>query len=45
VSGEWTIEKSSHPATKEDAQTFLFTPTVPAGGSTKVTYRVRVKWC
>lgn len=45
VGGEWTIVSSSHPAVKEDAETFLFRPTIPAGGTVKITYRVRVKWC
>jgi len=45
VSGDWTIEQSSHPATKEDAHTFTFDVPVPKRGATKVTYRVRVRWC
>lgn len=45
VSGDWTIEQSSHPATKEDAHTFTFDVNVPKRGATKVTYRVRVRWC
>jgi hypothetical protein len=45
VAGDWTIEQSSHPAVKEDASTFLFNVNVPKRGSTKVTYRVRIRWC
>jgi hypothetical protein len=43
--GDWTIVQSSHAAVKEDAQTFKFDVDVPKRGSTKVTYRVRVRWC
>jgi hypothetical protein len=43
--GDWTIVESSHPATKEDATTFTFEVAVPKRGKTKVTYRVRVRWC
>jgi hypothetical protein len=45
VAGDWTIQQSSHPAVKEDATTFLFDVNVPKRGSTKVTYRVRIRWC
>lgn len=43
--GDWTIVQSSHPAVKEDATTFKFDVDVPKRGATKVTYRVRVRWC
>jgi len=43
--GDWTIVESSIPATKEDAQTFTFDVPVAKRGSTKVKYRVRVRWC
>jgi hypothetical protein len=43
--GDWTIVESSHPATKEDSTTFTFEIDVPKRGKTKVTYRVRVRWC
>jgi hypothetical protein len=43
--GDWTIVDSSHPAKKEDANTFFFDVNVPKRGATKVTYRVRVRWC
>ncbi len=43
--GEWTIVESSEPAKLKDARTFSFEVSVPANGKTKVTYRVRVKWC
>jgi hypothetical protein len=45
VGGDWTILSSSLPSKKEDASTFSFTTTIPARGSVKITYRVRVKWC
>jgi len=45
VGGDWTILSSSQPSEKKDASTFTFTIKVPARGSTKVTYKVRVKWC
>jgi hypothetical protein len=45
VSGDWEIVQSSHPAAKKDAQTFVFTVPVPARGATKITYRVRIRWC
>lgn len=43
--GDWTIVQSSHPAKKEDVSTFTFEVDVPKRGATKVTYRVRVRWC
>lgn len=45
VGGDWTIISSSQPATKKDSSTFTFDVKIPARGSTKVTYKVRVKWC
>ena len=45
VGGDWTILSSSQAAEKKDASTFSFTVKVPARGSTKVNYKVRVKWC
>jgi hypothetical protein len=45
ANGDWEIVNSSLPAVKEDAQTFKFEVPVPARGATKVTYRVRVRWC
>jgi hypothetical protein len=45
VGGDWTIVRSSHEATRKDAQTFTFTVNVPARGETKITYSVRVRWC
>ena len=35
----------SHPHKKKDAHTFTFDVKVPARGKTKITYRVRVRWC
>ena len=45
ASGDWEIVSSSQKATKEDARTFSFRVPVPARGSTRVEYRVRVRWC
>jgi len=45
IGGDWTLLSSSQAAEKKDANTFTFTVKVPARGSTKLNYRVRVKWC
>ncbi len=45
VGGDWTILSSSQAAEKKDSSTFSFTVKVPARGSAKVNYKVRVKWC
>ena len=45
IGGDWTLMSSSMPSTKEDAATLSFDAKVPARGETKITYRVRVKWC
>ncbi len=45
IGGQWTIVSSNHPAKKEDAHTFTFNVKVPANGKTKISYRVRVRWC
>ncbi len=45
IGGDWEILDSNYPATKKDAHTFTFTVNVPANGKTKITYRVRLKWC
>ena len=45
VGGDWTIVKSSHKHKKQDAFTFTFDVAVPANGKTKISYRVRVRWC
>ncbi|HEY3401236.1 MAG TPA: DUF4139 domain-containing protein [Geothrix sp.] len=42
--GDWELLQSSHPHTKEAAGTARFKVTVPADGTTTLTYRVRVKW-
>lgn len=42
--GDWEVLQSSHPFTKETAGTARFKVTVPAEGSARLTYRVRVKW-
>jgi len=43
--GDWEIVSSSLPATKKDAHTFTFDVKVAARSETKLTYRVRVRWC
>ncbi|GAC1543379.1 MAG: DUF4139 domain-containing protein [Polyangiales bacterium] len=45
MGGDWTIVSSSHPPQKRDQQTLVFDVNVPAKGETKVTWRVRVRWC
>jgi hypothetical protein len=45
IGGDWTLLSSSQAADKKDAGTFSFAIKVPARGKTKVSYRVRVKWC
>ena len=45
IGGDWTILESSLPYDKKDAGTFAFNIKVPARGKTKVTYRVRLRYC
>ena len=45
IGGDWTILESSLPYDKKDAGTFAFNVKVPARGKTKVTYRVRLRYC
>jgi hypothetical protein len=45
VHGDWEIVQSSHPSEKKEAREFAFLADVPARGATKVTYRVRLRWC
>ena len=45
IEGDWQILQSSLPYDKKDAHTFTFTAKIPARGETKITYRVRVRWC
>jgi hypothetical protein len=45
VGGDWQVLQSSHPHKKQDAFTFTFDVKVPANGKTKISYRVRVRWC
>jgi hypothetical protein len=42
--GEWSVLSSSVPGEKVSSTTTRFRVTVPARGSSVVTYRVRVKW-
>jgi hypothetical protein len=41
--GDWKIEESSHPATKDNARTASFRIPVAADGETVLTYRVRIQ--
>ena len=43
--GDWEILSSSLPATKKDSQTFTFDVRLAPRSETKLTYRVRVRWC
>jgi len=43
--GDWEILSSSLPATRKDANTFTFDVPLAARSETKLTYRVRVRWC
>jgi hypothetical protein len=45
VGGDWEITQESMPHVKKDAHTFTFTPRIPARGTVKITYRVRIRWC
>ncbi len=45
VGGEWQVLKHSHPFVKVDAGTFRFDVKVPARGASKISYRVRVRYC
>jgi hypothetical protein len=43
--GEWEVLQHSQPFVKVDAGTFRFQVAVPARGASKLTYRVRVRYC
>ncbi len=43
--GDWQILASSLPATKKDSSTFTFDVRLAPRSETKLTYRVRVRWC
>jgi len=45
IGGDWEVVSESHRHKKKDAHTFTFDVKVPANGKTKITYRVRVRWC
>jgi hypothetical protein len=45
VGGDWEILSSSLPATRKDASTFTFDVPLAPRSETKVTYRVRVRFC
>lgn len=45
IGGDWTVLESSLPYVKKDAGTFTFNVKVPARGKTKVTYKVRLRYC
>lgn len=42
---DWQLLQHSHPFVKVDAATFRFDVQVPARQSTKVSYRIRVRYC
>ncbi len=43
--GDWEILSSSLPATRKDSKTFTFDVRLAPRSETKLTYRVRVRWC
>lgn len=43
--GDWELLSQSQPSVKVDAGTFRFDVKVPARGSSKVSYRIRVRYC
>ncbi len=43
--GDWQILSSSLPATKRNSTTFTFDVRLAPRSETKLTYRVRVRWC
>jgi hypothetical protein len=45
VGGDYEVIRSSQPPTERDAQSLVFEVDVPARGATKLSYRVRVRWC
>ena len=46
IGGDWEVLSSGGGTpVKKDAHTLTFTVKVPARGETKVTYKVRVRWC
>jgi hypothetical protein len=45
VGGDWQVLEHSQPFVKVDAATLRFEVKVPARGSAKVTYRIRVRYC
>jgi hypothetical protein len=45
AAGDWQIVRSSHPPVERDAHGFGFELDVPARGSEKIDYRVRVRGC
>ncbi|MDF3066736.1 MAG: hypothetical protein K0R38_2337 [Polyangiaceae bacterium] len=45
VGGDWQVLQHSQPFVKVDAGTFRFDVKVPARGASKISYRVRVRYC
>lgn len=45
IGGDWQVLESSIPYEKKDAGTFTFNVKIPARGKTKVTYKVRLRYC
>lgn len=42
LGGDWSLLRSSHPATRPDTQTLRFAPTLPASGEVILSYEVKV---
>lgn len=45
IGGDWQVLEHSQPFVKVDAGTFRFDAKVPARGASKISYRVRVRYC
>jgi hypothetical protein len=45
VGGDWEVLSESQQHRKEDAHTMVYTVKIPANGKSKITYKVRVRWC
>jgi len=45
VEGDWEILSASLPFSKKDSKTFSFDVRLAPRSETKLTYRVRVRWC
>jgi len=45
VGWDWEVTQSSSPAIKKDQRTLTFKVNIAKRGETKVTYRIRVRYC